>query len=472
MKFKHGNGLFFGTIVTLALAGCGGGGTPATVPTPPPPVAIAPTATVTLSTNKAKTGDNVSVTWNSTDATSCIGSDALLTSTTSGATAVTAAPGQTKFTLTCTGAGGSKIATATLTVPLPVMATSNLNAKSLNTAPKAMPTYVSTNAYNESAGSGVAFGDFLQTGELSLVVATNRFSIDPTKPNPVGAIHFYKYMDGKPVDVTSTLLTDTTGCVAPRRVLVADFNNDGKPDLFLSCHGAEFGPIASWPGEQPRIILSQPDGTYKNTPAPITCYCHGASAGDVDRDGNIDILVSDLNRSRDGRSSFVMLRGDGKGGFREAPTGFIASNADYTMFDKAYYNGAFDVELIDFNGDGLLDLFLGTGELQTTPRILLGDGTGRFMNTLVSFEKGTSDYHLNDAVFLNGYLYVYTNLNSDNYKSQIRKYDLVTGRYTLIYDGAKAYPNWTTYSHDNVFIMPYNGTLVAYDSRFSLAVPM
>lgn len=469
-KMKHTR-LAVCILFAASLAACGGGGGGST-PVVTPPVAAAPTATVTLSTVKAKAGDNVVVTWSSTDATSCVGSDALSTSATSGTSAVSAAVGQTKFTLTCTGPGGNKVASATLGVPLPVKATSNLNAKSLNIAPKVMPTYTSTAEYSESAGSGVAFGDFQQTGELSLIVVTNRVALNPNKPNPAGVVHFYKYVDGKPVDVTSAMLADTTGCIAPRRALVADFNNDDKPDVFVSCHGAEFGPMASWAGEQPRIILSQADGTYKNTPAPITCYCHGSSAGDITGDGNIDILTSDINRARDGRSSFVLLRGDGHGNFTEDPTGFMAQEADYAMLGKAFYNGAFDVELIDFNNDGKLDVFLGTSELQNPSSIVLGDGAGKFNTTLVTFAKGTSDYHLNDAVFANGFLYVYTNLNSDQYKSQIRKYDLTTGQYVVIYDGAQANPSWSTFNDDNIFIMPYNGSLVSYDSRFKLNVKM
>lgn len=283
-------------------------------------------------------------------------------------------------------------------------------------------------------------------------------------------MHFYKYVDGEPIDVTSSLLKDTTGCVAPRRVLVADFNNDGKPDVFASCHGSEFGPYASWPGEAPRILLSQPDGTYINTPTPINCYCHGASAGDVDGDGNVDIVVSDANRSRDGKSSYILLRGDGKGKFTEV-TGFVAPAADYVMFDKAYYNFAFTVELIDIDGDDKLDLFLGGGDLGTN-YIILGDGQGKFMSVHSKFALGTQDYHLTDALFANGYLYIYANLNSDQYKNQIRKYDLATGNYTVIYDGAVVHPIWDAFKYDFIFLMIYKGTLVPYDSRFNEAVKM
>jgi hypothetical protein len=68
--------------------------------------------------------------------------------------------------------------------------TSYANAKGLNIASQQMPSFPDTAAYNEGATGGVAFADFLQTGQLSLVVFTNRWSHDPKVANPPGAIHF------------------------------------------------------------------------------------------------------------------------------------------------------------------------------------------------------------------------------------------------------------------------------------------
>jgi hypothetical protein len=43
-------------------------------------------------------------------------------------------------------------------------------------------------------------------------------------------------INGAWVDQTSRLLTDTTGCLHPRKAIVADFNGDDVPDVFIACH--------------------------------------------------------------------------------------------------------------------------------------------------------------------------------------------------------------------------------------------
>jgi hypothetical protein len=54
----------------------------------------------------------------------------------------------------------------------------------------------------------------------------------------------------------------------PRDIHVADFNGDGRPDLFFSNHGKETGSdFTQYPCEQNRLLLSQPDGRYRDATA-------------------------------------------------------------------------------------------------------------------------------------------------------------------------------------------------------------
>jgi hypothetical protein len=318
----------------------------------------------------------------------------------------------------------------------------------------------------------VAFGDFLQNGQLSLVIFTNRWNHDSTKANPAGAVHFYQYIDGKPVEVTSRLLTDNTGCVSPRRLLVTDFNNDGKPDVFAACHGAEFGDYFAWPGEHPRLLLSQADGTYKNVEAPLNCYCHGATAGDIDGNGTIDILLSDMNASRDGRASLMALMNDGKGNFKVVKADekeFINKDANYFMGDKPYYNAFLTLELIDFDGDGKLDLLLGSGEKTQATLILKGTGDGKFMTFIKQFPKTSVEYQVLDVVFVNNTLYELLeqpNAVGSTPAFSIRKYSADMNNYTVLVNKTIEYIK----ADNPIFLMPHNNQLVAYNAAYTTVV--
>ena len=98
--------LFLASSLSLLHACGGGGGTP-----PPPPL---PTVTITASSSSVTQGQPVTLTWSSTNATSCTASatpsesDWSGTHATSGSQSVTpVSTGTINYTLMCTGAGGS-----------------------------------------------------------------------------------------------------------------------------------------------------------------------------------------------------------------------------------------------------------------------------------------------------------------------------------------------------------------------------
>jgi hypothetical protein len=282
--------------VIVVLSACGSGSSSST--TGITPVTPAPTVSITLSTSKASVSETVKISWTSTNATSCTGADGF-SGTQPSTGSIDFKPttgGQFKYTLSCTGAGGTGSNTQTLIVPIPVQRTSYLNAKNINIGPQLLPQGIGF-VKNEGITAGFQFGDFFQDGTIAMVASSNVFngsngfgSVD------AGRMYFF-HTDGKGgwIDQTDKLLSSTarTGCISPRKVIVADFNGDRKPDVFVACHGID-GKVPSGYnlGEKPRYLLSQLDGTYRNIELPISCYCHGAAAADLTGDGFADIVIA------------------------------------------------------------------------------------------------------------------------------------------------------------------------------------
>ena len=142
------------------------------------------------------------------------------------------------------------------------------------------------------------------------------------------------------------------------------------------------------------------------------------------------------------------------------------------MYTQADINGYsyFSLELLDIDGDGKLDLYLGNGDWYPG-YILKGDGTGKFLTVITKLDTvNPSDarhYHFNDIVFLDGYLYLMANKNWDAYRNEVRKYNILDGTYTVIYNSPSQDLGWF---NNFIFMMPYNKTLVPYNAMFNIVI--
>lgn len=273
-------------------------------------------------------------------------------------------------------------------------------------------------------------------------------------------VKFYKFENGKPVEYTTSLITDITGCRAPRKLLVADFNGDGKPDVYASCHGSEFGPVSGWPGEHPRFLFSQPDGSYKNVEAPIICYCHGATAGDINGDGKVDIITSDAligwnynsQRGVTKRSTMIALINQGNESFKVDPTPTQLPLIDWSVLS---------MELVDVNGDNRLDFVVRNDENPLPSRIYLGQPDGTF-GTPIMLPLNGGHFLALDFVFDKGNLYTYgADVNNGLYSGlSVVKYDFKSPISTVVWSisGPSNGPN------EIIWMMPYNTELVPYDA--------
>ncbi|MDM0075408.1 VCBS repeat-containing protein [Variovorax sp. J2P1-59] len=246
--------------------------------------------------------------------------------------------------------------------PLKVKASSYENFKTVGLTPQTMP--------NGAAGVGVirGVGDFSQSGRLDVFTAALTYS--PTTQTPQTAspsvfAFWTRQADGSYVKDT-TLLTSSAGCIHPRKAVVADFNGDGRPDVFVACHGFDAAPF---PGERNKLVLSKPGGKYDIVePAQDVGFFHGATAADLNGDGLPDVVVAN---SADAATIYAFINKGGGVFEREATARFPAS-----LGFKQYYS----VELIDVNEDGKLDLLVGGHEWSngSSTALLLNPGSNDF----------------------------------------------------------------------------------------------
>ncbi len=446
-------------VALFTVAGCGGGGSAASsAQVPLAPATPAPTVTLTFSQSKVSLGTSSTFTWSSTNATSCTASGAW-----SGVQAISGtspqtptASGANAYTLTCTGAGGTANQTATLTVPIPVLKSSyeNKAVAGETIGAQKLPSEV-------VAGNAVAFADFFQDGIYSMVTHSLEYNAqDASTVNKLGHIHFWKNVSGTWVDNTAKLLTNNVGCLHPRKAVVADFNGDGKPDVFIACHGFDASPF---PGESPIVLLSQPDGSYKNSIVPVTCFCHSASAADVNGDGYTDVLVTDNMVA--GKPFFLINNKDGT--FTQDLTRLPADTR---------FKPIFTAEMIDFGHVGKYDVFLGGHEQDPSASwlstILPNDGNGNFVSTARVTLPSMQGYGFpTDIMYKAGTIYLARTIDlpTNFYRgAAIQKIAYPSLASQSMYQHTTQYPSGSLWIN---WIIANGGNIVTLDSAYGISLP-
>ncbi len=292
----------------------------------------------------------------------------------------------------------------------------------------------------ETKGSGVCLIDYDNDGWLDIYIV-NGSTVDALsgKETPPHAALFHNNHDGTFTDVSAKAgVTNDRwgfGCA------VADYDNDGWPDLYVSNFGKN------------RLFHNNHDGTFTDEAekANVTLgnWSTGVTWGDYDGDGRLDLFVAgylhwDWNnppaKGGDGGSSnsFCTFRGEptacGPRGLKGEPDHLFHNNGDGTFTDVSEKAGVADkpgyyglgAVFVDINNDGKPDLLVGN---DSTPNYLyLNKGDGTFED--VSYASG---YALNEAgretasmgiavgdFENNGMLDVFNTTFSDDYKPLYR----------------------------------------------------
>jgi enediyne biosynthesis protein E4 len=255
----------------------------------------------------------------------------------------------------------------------------------------------------ETNGSGVCLIDYDNDGWLDIyVVNGSTFDALDGKETPPHAALFHNNHDGTFTDVSAKagVTNDRWGIGCA----VADYDNDGWPDIYVTNWGKN------------RLYHNNHDGTFTDVAekAGVTLgnWSTGATWGDYDGDGRLDLFVPgyvhfDRNNLPSGGENgvpdmFCTFRGVavncGPRGLKGEPDHLFHNNGDGTFTDVSEKAGVADKPgyyglsslFIDINNDGKVDLLVAD---DSTPNYLyLNKGDGAFDD--VSYASG---YALNEA---------------------------------------------------------------------------
>jgi len=255
----------------------------------------------------------------------------------------------------------------------------------------------------ETNGSGVGLIDYNDDGWLDIYVVNGSTfdALDGKETAPHAAL-FRNNHDGTFTDVSAQagVTNDRWGV----GVAIADYDNDGWPDIYVS----------NW--SKNRLYRNNHDGTFTDVAekagVQLGNWSTGATWGDYDGDGRLDLFVPGyVHFDRDNLPSggengvpdtFCTFRGVqvncGPRGLKGEPDHLFHNNGDGTFTDASEKAGVSDAPgyyglaslFVDINNDGKMDLLVAD---DSTPNYLyLNKGDGTFED--VSYSSG---YALNEA---------------------------------------------------------------------------
>ena len=252
----------------------------------------------------------------------------------------------------------------------------------------------------ETTGSGVGLIDYDNDGWLDIYLV-NGSTVDALtgKTTPPHAALFHNNHDGTFTDVAAKagVTNDRWGI----GVTIADYDNDGWPDIYVTNFGKN------------RLYHNNHDGTFTDVAekAGVTLgnWSTGSTWGDYDGDGLLDLFVpgyvhydmANQPASSSNGTTLCQFRGVevmcGPRGLKGEGDHLFHNNGDGTFTDVSVKAGVSDKDLyygltslfIDVNGDGKPDLLVAD---DSTPNYLyINKGNGTFED-----DSYASGYALNE----------------------------------------------------------------------------
>lgn len=252
---------------------------------------------------------------------------------------------------------------------------------------KREPSFTSNKYLLEAMGGGVAMLDYDQDALMDLFFTNAALLKDPMGKNELPDKRDAKFSnrlyrqkaDGTFEDVTQR--AGVKGDWFALGVAVADYDNDGYPDMYVTGYGGN------------QLYRNNRDGTFADVTKKANVGASGwsSSAGwfDYDRDGRLDLFVGRYvewdfeagsvycGEIRAGYRAFCH-----PDNFRGATNTLYHQRADGTFEDVSVKSGiaepggkALGVAFADFDNDGWLDVFVANDSVRQSLYLNKGDGT-------------------------------------------------------------------------------------------------
>ena len=198
-------------------------------------------------------------------------------------------------------------------------------------------TWNPNNNYYWQDFGGYIYSDLNKDGNKDLFVY---YLKSPWPTNMAGLSMFSEY------DLNKNSYDLQPGLTQPRKLVLADLNNDGYNEVMMFSSGYDSPP---YPGDS-LAYFNVKNKTYRFLSKDIG-YFHGGATGDINNDGKIDILASS------GGSQVIPIHLMSYTNLGNE--NFQLNKSLFQGFPTSSIDNFYSVELMDLNKDDKLDLVLG-----------------------------------------------------------------------------------------------------------------
>lgn len=198
-------------------------------------------------------------------------------------------------------------------------------------------TWNPNNNYYWQDFGGYLYTDLNKDGIKDLFVY---YLKDPWPTNMAGLSMFSEY------DLSPNSYDLQRGLTQPRKLALADFNNDGYNEVMMFSSGYDAAPF---PGDS-LAYFNVKNKTYRFLSQDIG-YFHGGATGDINNDGKTDIIASS------GGSQVIPIHLISYTNL--GSENFQLNKSIFQGFSSSGNDNFYTVELMDLNKDDKLDIILG-----------------------------------------------------------------------------------------------------------------